>query len=910
MAYKLITKIIGDPSARAVKRARGTVERINGLEPRMQERSDEQLKALTDEFRARLAKGESLDALLPEAFAAVREAAKRNIGQRHFDEQLIGGIVLHDGGVAEMRTGEGKTLVATAPVFLNALEGKGVHYVTVNDYLARLATGWMGKVYHALGLSVGVIVPDAVFGGVAAFMYDPEYTSEHEHGDDRLNHLRPVARAEAYNADITYGTNNEFGFDYLRDNMVSELGNMVQRPLHYGIVDEADSIFIDEARTPLIISAPGGEATDKYYEFAKLAGRLREGEDADYTLDEKLKAASLTDLGIRHVEEALGVDNVYEAGRIDDVHHIENALRAVSLYKRDRDYVVNGDEIIIVDEFTGRLMPGRRWSDGLHQAIEAKEGVKIQQESMTLASITFQNYFRLYKKLSGMTGTAATEAEELVKIYNLDVVVIPTHMPMVRDDMPDRIYKTEAGKFRSVAREVAERHAKGQPVLIGTVSIARNELMTGYLNELGVPHKVLNAKNNEGEAAVVAGAGQLGAVTLATNIAGRGTDIMLGEGVTDLGGLHVIGTERHESRRIDNQLRGRAGRQGDPGSSQFYVSLEDDLMRIFGSDRVAGVMNALGLDEETPIEHKMISKSLESAQKKVEGHNFDSRKQVVEYDDVMNKHRETIYTRRRRALAAENLRGEIEEMVAGQLKAMIAAHSNVASGELDVPGLTEAFSSILPMNEELAKTIARSHPSELLEIGTKWATEVYDNRAGEFGEDTMKLVERFVYVNAIDRLWMEHLEAMDSLRDGIGLRSLGQRDPLVEYKRESFKMFQQLMRLIDAEVATMIFRVALRQEAAAEGPAEGPAPVETALTRAAASAHVNTAAAGDGGGGSDAEHQARLRSRAERRAAAGQTAGHVAGTAAASAEEAAKPKPFVGHSATKQTNVKRKKKRK
>ena len=871
----------------------------------MQERSDEQLERLTAEFRARLEKGESLSALVPEAFAAVREASQRAIGQRHFDEQLVGGIVLHDGAIAEMRTGEGKTLVATAPVYLNALSGKGVHMVTVNDYLARLATGWMGRIYHALGMTVGVIVPDAVFGGVSAFMYDPEFTSEHEHGDDRLNHLRPVARGEAYRADITYGTNNEFGFDYLRDNMVSELSQMVQRPLNYAIVDEADSILIDEARTPLIISAPADEATDKYYEFAKLAAKLRAEED--YTLDEKLKAASLTDAGILKIEQMLGVENIYEAGRIDDVHHVESALRAVSLYKRDRDYVVNADEIIIVDEFTGRLMPGRRWSDGLHQAIEAKEGVKIQQESMTLASITFQNYFRLYKKLSGMTGTAATEAEELAKIYGLDVVTVPTHMPMVRDDLADRIYKTEAGKFRSVAREVAERHAKGQPVLIGTVSIARNELMSGYLTELGVAHKILNAKNNEGEAAVVAAAGQRGAVTLATNIAGRGTDIMLGVGVTELGGLHVVGTERHESRRIDNQLRGRAGRQGDPGSSQFYVSLEDDLMRIFGSDRVASIMGALGLDEDTPIEHKMISRSLESAQKKVEGHNFDSRKQVVEYDDVMNRHRETVYAKRRRALAAENLREEIEQMIAAQLKAMAAAHSNQATGEIEHEALREAFASIVPMTDDLAKKLERSHPSELAEIGAAEARRVYDDRTADFTPETMKLIERFVYVNALDRLWIEHLEAMDSLRDGIGLRSLGQRDPLVEYKRESFKMFQQLMKLLEAEIATMIFRVAIRTEEARAVEA----PVETALTRAAEHARSNATVEGE----SAEEGGSQNGSRAQRRAAAATAAKpakpvNAASAAATSAAADQPPRAFVGPSATKQTNVKRKKKRK
>jgi preprotein translocase subunit SecA len=658
----LITKIIGDPSVREVKRAQSIVSKVNAQEEAMKALSDAELKGLTDKFKERLTGGESLDSILPEAFAAIREASSRVVNMRHFDVQLVGGFVLHSGKIAEMRTGEGKTLVATAPSYLNALTGKGVHVVTVNDYLASLHAGWMGQVYRALGMTTGVIVHDA------AFIYDPEYTSE-EHGDDRLNHLRPVTRAEAYQADITYGTNNEFGFDYLRDNMVDDLSRMVQRPLHYAIVDEVDSILIDEARTPLIISAPANEATDKYYEFAKLAAGLKP--EQDYTIDEKLKAVSLTDEGVESLERKLGVDNMYEAGRIDDIHHIEQAVRAQALYKIDRDYVIRDGEVIIVDEFTGRLMPGRRWSDGLHQAVEAKERVQIQQESLTLATITFQNYFRLYEKLAGMTGTAETEKEEFYKIYTLDVVTIPTHRPMVRKDLPDRIYKTEDGKFRAVAKEVAELNKQGRPVLIGTVSIAKNELLSHYLKQLNVPHEVLNAKNNEAEAAIIAAAGQEGAVTLATNIAGRGTDIVLGEGVDKLGGLHVLGTERHESRRIDNQLRGRSGRQGDQGSSQFYVSLDDDLMRIFGSERIAGIMDTLGLDEETPIENKLVSRSLEGAQKKVEGHNFDTRKQLVEYDDVMNRHREVIYSRRRKALANESLRDDILEMIRKEVSAMV-----------------------------------------------------------------------------------------------------------------------------------------------------------------------------------------------------------------------------------------------
>ena len=825
MAYKLLTKIIGDPNVREVKRARVLVGRVNAYEDSMKLLSDDELLGATAIYKARLEKGETLDDLLPEAFAAVREAAMRSVGMRHFDVQLVGGIVLHSGKIAEMRTGEGKTLVATAPSYLNALAGKGVHVVTVNDYLASLHAGWMGKVYRALGMTTGVIVHDS------AYIFDPLYNSE-EHGDERLNHLRPVPRAEAYAADITYGTNNEFGFDYLRDNMVDDLARMVQRPLFYSIVDEVDSILIDEARTPLIISAPANEATDKYYDFARLASSLTP--ETHYTIDEKLKAVSLTDEGIEAVEKALGIDNVYEAGRIDDVHHIEQSVRARALYLIDRDYVSRNGEIIIVDEFTGRLMPGRRWSDGLHQAVEAKEGVQIQQESLTLATITFQNYFRLYKKLSGMTGTAATEVEEFGKIYHLDVVIVPTHRDMVRRDLPDRIYKTEAGKFRSVAKEVAQMHAEGQPVLIGTVSIAKNELLSQYLTELGVPHQILNAKNNEAEATIVSGAGQRGAVTLATNIAGRGTDIVLAAGVDALGGLHVLGTERHESRRIDNQLRGRSGRQGDPGSSQFYVSLEDDLMRIFGSDRIARVMDTLGLDDETPIENKLVSRSLESAQKKVEGHNFDTRKQLVEYDDVMNRHREVIYARRRKALAADSLQEDILDMVRKEVVAMVAAHTDGRTSEIDHPALNEAIGSIFPISQELAGQMQSAHESEITDLIMDEATALYEHRGAHFTPPVMRMVERYTYINALDRAWIDHLEAMDSLRNGIGLRAIGQRDPLVEYKREGFRMFKQLVALLDAEVATTIFKVSVTQEAA-----EAEAPIDTPLTRAAEQASTN-----------------------------------------------------------------------
>jgi len=842
----LITKILGDPNVREVKRARTTVAKINAHEEALKQLSDTELVAQTERFKDRLAKGESLDDLLPEAFATVREAASRAIGMRHFDVQFIGGIMLHQGRIAEMRTGEGKTLVATLPSYLNALSGKGVHVVTVNDYLASLHGGWMGHVYAKLGLSTGVIAHES------AFVYDPEYDSE-LHPDDRLNHLRPVTRAEAYAADITYGTNNEYGFDYLRDNMVDDLARMVQRPLNYAIVDEVDSILIDEARTPLIISAPAQEATDKYYEFAKLAAGLKL--DDDYTLDEKLKAASLTDEGVEKIERILGVDNVYEAGRIDDVHHIEQSLKAHALYIRDRDYVVRDGEIIIVDEFTGRLKPGNRWSDGLHQAVEAKEGVVINQESLTLATITFQNYFRLYDKLSGMTGTAMTEAEEFGKIYHLDVVDIPTHRNMVRQDLPDRIYKTEDGKFRAVAKEVAAYHAKGQPVLIGTVSIQKNELLSNYLNQLKIPHQVLNAKNNESEAATISAAGKHGAVTLATNIAGRGTDIMLEDGVAELGGLVVVGTERHESRRIDNQLRGRAGRQGDAGLSQFYVSLEDDLMRIFGGDRMQSMLTTLGLDDETPIENKLVSRSLEGAQKKVEGANFDTRKHLVDYDDVMNRHREVIYARRRKALASDSLRDDIIQSISSQVEAMRIAHTNASTTELDIEKFRSAVDSILPVSDELADTLKRAHSTEVVETVANEAIRLYDERLTAFGPEVMRGVERFTYVNALDRLWIEHLEAMDSLRNGIGLRAYGQRDPLVEYKREGFRMFKQLIGLLEAEVATTIFKVSVQFH----DHAHADAPVETALTRAAELATTS-------GGDESLIGASQVGSRAERRA--------------------------------------------
>jgi preprotein translocase subunit SecA len=818
----LLTKIIGDPNLREIKRARILVEQINRLAPEVKKTKD--LKKETEQLKEALASGKSLNEILPQAFALAREAAERTIQKRHYDVQLIGGIVMHEGKIAEMKTGEGKTLVATLPAYLNALTGKGVHVVTVNDYLARRDTGWMGRVYHELGLTTGCIIHNE------SFIYDPDYKDE-SHDDERLQHLRPITRQEAYAADITYGTNNEFGFDYLRDNMVDDVKRLVQRELHYAIVDEVDSILIDEARTPLIISAPAEESTDKYYKFAQLASRLKP--DEHFTVDEKLKAVSLTDEGIAALEKALGVENVYEAGNVEDVHHIEQALKARALFRLDRDYVVREGEVIIVDEFTGRLMPGRRWSEGLHQAIEAKENLTINKESLTLATITFQNYFRLYKKLAGMTGTAATEAEEFGKIYHLDVVEIPTHHPMVREDRPDRVYKTEMGKFKAVAREVKECHDRGQPVLLGTVSIEKNELLSAILTQFGIPHEVLNAKNNEAEAAIIARAGGKKAVTLATNIAGRGTDIVLGEGVAELGGLHVIGTERHESRRIDNQLRGRAGRQGDPGSTQFFVSLEDDLMRIFGSERIANLMTTLGLDEDTPIENKIVSRSIESAQKKVEGHYFDSRKHTVEYDDVLNRHRQVIYAKRRRALENDDLRPEIVDMIRRELEAVVTAHTDARTGILEYEKVWEAVAAMMPTNEDLKKKLQDVHPEDLVEKLMEHANDVYDWRVKEFGEEGMKLVERWTYLRVLDSRWIEHLEAMESLREGIGLRAIGQRDPLVEYKSEGFRLFKQLIATMEGEIASSIFKAVIHRHDHEDDA------VETALTKAAAEAATN-----------------------------------------------------------------------
>jgi preprotein translocase subunit SecA len=800
---KILTKILGDPNAKTLKKLQPKVEAINNLEPVYKKKTDNALKAHTKELKKAFSEGKTLDDLLPEAFAAAREAARRTLGQRHFDVQLIGGMVLHEGKIAEMRTGEGKTLVATLPVYLNALAGKGVHVVTVNDYLARRDGGWMGQIYHFLGLSVGIIA-----SGNQAFLYDPDYINP-DHDDERLQHLKPVPKKEAYQADITYGTNNEFGFDYLRDNMAAGVEEMSQRELSYAIVDEVDSILIDEARTPLIISAPSATSSDVYSQFATLAKKLRK--DDDFTLDEKAHAVALTDDGVTKVEKLLGVDNLYDTTQVQLIYHIEQALKAETLFKLDKDYVVRDGEVIIVDEFTGRLLPGRRYSEGLHQAIEAKEGVPVLQESVTLATISFQNYFRLYNKLAGMTGTALTEAEEFHNIYNLDVVAVPTHRPMVRQDLSDRIYKTNEVKFSAIVKDVKERNERGQPVLIGTVSIEKNEYLGQLLSKAKVPHQILNAKNNEGEANIIAKAGQKGAVTLATNIAGRGTDIVLGEGVQKLGGLHVLGSERHEARRIDNQLRGRAGRQGDPGSSQFYVSLEDDLMRVFGGERIAGLMNTLRVDEETPIENALVSRALEGAQKKVESHNFDLRKQVVQYDDVMNKHRQTIYKRRRKVLENENLKPDIINMVEAETEIIVKAHIDKTTDEVNAKEVLKQIEPFIPFGQNVLKKLKdiKSDNELANQIFTE-TTKIYEQREKEYGPEVMRQLEKAIYLQNLDRLWMEHLETMGHLREGIRLRAIGQRDPLVEYRKEAYILYNQLIETLEHEVVSTIFRVVPR----------------------------------------------------------------------------------------------------
>ncbi|MCY0898673.1 MAG: preprotein translocase subunit SecA [Firmicutes bacterium] len=789
---KVLSNWVNRFSEKEVRRYRTVVIRINALEPAMEALSDDELRDKTREFRERLANGETLHELLPEAFAAVREASKRVLGMRHFDVQLIGGMVLHDGRIAEMKTGEGKTLVATLAAYLNALPGKGVHVVTVNDYLARRDAQWMGKIYEFLGLTVGLIQHD---------MEAPE-------------------RRQAYAADITYGTNNEFGFDYLRDNMVLSLDEMVQRGLYYAIVDEVDSILIDEARTPLIISGQADRSTDLYYTFARIARNLKEGRD--YTVDEKMKAVAPTEAGIAKVERMLGVSNLYDDAHMDYAHYLNGALRAKALMKRDRDYVVKDGEVIIVDEFTGRLMFGRRYSDGLHQAIEAKEGVKIEDETQTLATITFQNYFRMYEKLAGMTGTAATEEEEFRKIYGLDVIVVPTHRPMIRKDYPDVVYKTEAAKFRAVVREIEELYKTRRPVLVGTVSIEKSERLSQMLKERNIPHNVLNAKFHEQEAEIIAKAGQPGAVTIATNMAGRGTDIVLGEGVAEMGGLHIIGTERHESRRIDNQLRGRAGRQGDPGSSRFYLSLEDDFLRLFAAPTLAALMDRLGVDEDEPIASPTLTRAIESAQKKVEARNFDARKHVLQYDDVMNLQREVVYKQRRDILTKESLREDVLHMLSQVIEDAITVHCppQLHREEWDLEALLASLAEIFlpPGTVPLEEIQGMSH-EELQETLMAYGTRLYEAREQEIGLENMRELERMIMLRVVDAKWMEHLDAMDNLREGVGLRAYGQRDPLVEYKTEAYEMYQNMIGAIREEVVRIMFHLqAAPQEAAEPAP--------------------------------------------------------------------------------------------
>jgi len=844
--FKFFGKLL-DFNEKEIKKMAPMVEKINSLEPEIKKLKDDEFPAKTASFKERLATGETIDDLLPEAFALAREAIWRVVGERAFDVQLMAAIALHQGKIAEQKTGEGKTLSAVITAYLNGLAGNGVHIVTVNDYLARRDTGWYGKALSFAGLSLGCIIHEQ------AFLLDLEYT-EKSQDDERLRHLRPVERKEAYLADMTYGTNNEFGFDYLRDNMVGRLEDMVQRGHHFAIVDEVDSILIDEARTPLIISAPDTEPTKKYYDFANLIKAL--SSDTDYLIDEKLKTANLTDHGIRKVEKWLGVENLYEKD-FDTLHHIENALKARTLFLRDRDYIVKDNQVIIVDEFTGRLMFGRRWSDGLHQAVEAKEGVTIQQESITLATISFQNYFRMYQKLAGMTGTAATESEEFNKIYGLEVMMVPTNLPMIRLDNPDVVYKTTRAKYAAVVREIEECFKKGQPVLLGTTSIEKNEIIAKFLEKKGIPHNVLNAKQHEKEARIIAEAGREKAVTVATNMAGRGVDIVLGgskEGrdlkewekehkeVVKRGGLHVVGTERHESRRIDNQLRGRSGRQGDPGSSRFFVSLEDDIMRLFGGEQVSHMMDVLKIPEDQPIEHSMVSKAIEQAQVKVEGFNFDMRKRVVEYDDVMNKQREIIYGKRKQILEEEGnpparpvggpagggeLKKEIQDNMKQEIANLITMYAPQGFQKIEYEQIINGFCEVLPLDSgsqgRLKEQVSNiTNPDELSKFLNKLSNDAYETREKQVGSEVMREIEKFVWLQTIDRLWIDHLDAMDDLREGVGLRGYGQQDPLVEYKKEAFGSFERLMNTIDAEVVRRVFRVQVANQ-----PAVRPRPVQS-----------------------------------------------------------------------------------
>ncbi len=841
MFNTVVKKVFGTKNERELKRIQPTVDKINELEPSISKLSDSQLKNKTHEFRSLIQEGKSPDDILIEVFAIVREVAKRTLSMRHFDVQLIGGIVLHEGNIAEMKTGEGKTLVATLPVYLNALDGRGVHIVTVNDYLAKRDAQWMGPIYDFLGLSVGVIQHDS------SFTYDPSFHAE----DEKLNHLRPCSRKEAYSRDITYGTNNEFGFDSLRDNMKYDMSDYSQRELNYTIVDEVDSILIDEARTPLIISGPSEESTDKYYKINRIIPKLRK--DVDFTIDEKAKNAILTEEGGDHAEKLLGVENLFDPTNIELIHHVLQGLKAHNLFKKDTEYVIKDGQILIVDEFTGRLMPGRRWSDGLHQAIEAKEGVKIENENQTLASITFQNYFRMYKKLAGMTGTADTEAAEFNKIYDLDVMVIPTNKPMNRHDAPDMIYKTEATKFRAVINEIEDCYKRKQPVLVGTISIEKSEFLSRELKKMKIPHSVLNAKYHEKEAAIIAQAGRSRAVTIATNMAGRGTDIVLGgnpaglaldllkekknysdsdrsealkkaeeicredrESVLNARGLHILGTERHEARRIDNQLRGRSGRQGDQGTSRFYLSLEDDLMRIFGSDRISGLMDKLGMEEDVPIENKMVTKAIENAQKKVESHNFDIRKHLLEYDDVMNKQRTEIYSFRDDILSSESLKDRIVEMIHDIIDDLITrtCPENTHPEKWDLDTLSDSIYGTFGITQnDFRNNIAEIRdPIAIKEKTTSIIMDLYEKKEHEIGYETLRYLENIIMLQIVDIQWKDFLLAMDHLKEGIGLRGYGQKDPLIEYKREAFEMFEDMIYRITAEVLTRIFRIQIQGE--------------------------------------------------------------------------------------------------
>ena len=924
MLKSIVQKITGDPMERTVRAYQKTVDAVNALEPEYQRLSDEELRAKTDEFRARHAAGASLDQLLPEAFAVVREASKRTIGLRHFDVQIIGGAVLHRGEVAEMKTGEGKTLVATLALYLNALTGRGVHLITPNDYLSKVGVQWMGPVYNALGLSVGVIQNIGNNPELSSFLYDLEYQAQ----DDRYQHLRPVPRREVYAADITYGTNNEFGFDYLRDNMVWDLEQRVQRELYYAIVDEVDNILIDEARTPLIISGPAEEATDWYVKFAQMVRRLQR--ETDFKVEEKTRSVTPTDEGIEKIERLLGIDNMYSPEHYELTPYFENALKAQVLFERDKEYIVKDGEVIIVDEFTGRLMPGRRFSEGLHQAIEAKEGVRVQRESMTLATITFQNYFRMYDKLAGMTGTALTEAEELHKIYKLEVTAIPTHRQVVRLDRQDLVYKTRDAKWRAVVEELAELQRKGQPVLVGTVSVETSEMLSRRLERRGITHEVLNAKNHEREAEIIAQAGRVGALTIATNMAGRGVDILLGgnaEGnaraqlrragvdltaisgpewddavamlrtgqdpvakyppraddpasafaqvladawrhtaeertqVLESGGLFVLGTERHEARRIDNQLRGRAGRQGDPGESRFFVALEDDLMIRFGGERVKGLMDTLGVDDDQEIESGMVSRQIEAAQVKVEGYNFDLRKHLLEYDEVINEQRRVIYQQRTEVLRRDDLRSVVWDMFGAEVASLLPTYTSGDRDDWDMAGLATALRMLFPLPEDEDTDDWRNWSTEEIQGHIlALADDTYNAKAERLGAEMMHQVERAVLLRVIDQWWIRHLTALDELRTGIGLRAFGQQDPLVTFKREGYHMFQQLMASIQAEVARAAFFAepmpveAARPRSMAAASAGRGRLIDQAMASAAASAATGPVRVGEKLGRNDPCH--------------------------------------------------------